>query len=165
MTADWLPMLVWTAAALLLVAGLAGAVLPILPGGPLILAAAVLHKAFLPSYLSWWTVVILALLAAASMVMDAALAAAGGRRLGATAWGILGAGVGATVGMFFGPLGMLAGAVAGAVAAEVGLAGRALAPAARAGAGAALGLLASVAAKGITATAMILLFLFDCFLI
>ncbi|MBI5202523.1 MAG: DUF456 domain-containing protein [Elusimicrobia bacterium] len=155
--------LVWILAVLLIALGLAGAILPGLPGAPLILLAAVVHKVFLPAYLSWWIVGALAFLAILSIVLDAALAAAGGKKFGASNWGVLGAGLGATAGIFFGPLGLIGGAIAGAVILEVGVAGKQLEPALKAGAGAALGILASTAGKAAVALLMAALFALDCF--
>lgn len=156
--------LVWSIAFVLIVLGLAGSVIPGLPGAPLILLAAVIHKVYLPGYLTWWAVAALAALSIASVVMDTAFAAAGGKKFGASNWGVLGAGIGATAGIFFGPLGLLAGAVLGAVVLELALAGKALGPAVGAGAGAALGILASTAGKLVTALLMAALFALDCLL-
>ncbi len=54
--------LTWTLAVALILLGIAGSVLPGLPGAPLILLAAVIHKVYLPPYLSWWVVAALAAL-------------------------------------------------------------------------------------------------------
>lgn len=156
---DWL---VWLAVVLLILLGLAGTLLPGLPGGPLIFGAAALHKLLLPGYLSWGTVISLALLAFLAQLAEVALTAAGARTFGATGWGILGGACGALVGLLWGPPGILAGAVLGAAACEMGFAGRPFQEAARAGLGAALGLLASAVGRVAVALLMVLLFVLDC---
>lgn len=156
-------MVVWMVAALLLLVGVAGAVLPGLPGAPLILVAAVWLELFLPAYLAWPTFLVLGLLALVSVGLDLALAAAGGRVFGGGKAGVAGAAVGGLVGLLFGPLGMLVGAAAGAALAEWRLAGRPVPEALRAGVGAGVGLLAATVAKAGTAVVMVALFLLDCF--
>jgi uncharacterized protein YqgC (DUF456 family) len=141
------PALVWASTALLALLGVAGAVVPGLPGAPLILAAAVLHRWLLPGYVSGWTLGVLALLAALSVVVDVLCGMAGVRRFGGGRWGALGAAVGAAIGLFFGPFGLLAGAVLGAAACEMAFDRRAFDEALKAGAGAALGLLVGTAAR------------------
>lgn len=159
------PGIVWLLTVLLLFLGLLGSVIPGLPGAPLIFAAAVWHEFFLPQYLSGWTLVLLGLLACLSAVLDLLLSAAGGRRMGATYWGVLGAGLGAAAGIFFGPPGLFGGAVGGAVIAELLLAKQPLKLAAWAGLGAGLGLLVSTAAKAALALFMVGWFLADCFFV
>lgn len=156
---DWL---VWLAVVFLIALGLAGTLLPGLPGGPLIFGAAALHKLLLPGYLSWGTVVSLALLAFLAQLAELAFTAAGAKRFGATGWGILGGACGALVGLLWGLPGIVGGAVLGAAACEVAFARRSFKEAARAGLGAALGLLASAVGRVGIALLMVLLFVLDC---
>lgn len=135
------PEIVWISAALLILAGVAGSVLPALPGAPLILVAAVLHRWLLPGWVSLWTIAALAVLAAVTVVVDAACGVFGVQRFGGGRWAMLGAGVGAAVGLFFGPLGLLFGGVAGAVACEMLFDRKALNDALKAGVGAGIGML------------------------
>ncbi|MBI2386837.1 MAG: DUF456 domain-containing protein [Elusimicrobia bacterium] len=135
------PEIVWILAALLMLAGVAGSVLPALPGAPLILVAAVLHRWLLPGWVSLWTIAALAVLAALTVVVDAACGVFGVQRFGGGRWAMLGAGVGAAVGLFFGPLGLLFGGVAGAVICEMLFDRKALNDALKAGVGAGLGML------------------------
>ncbi len=141
------PASVWAATVLLAALGVAGAVVPALPGAPLILAAAVLHRWLLPGYVSAWTLAVLAVLAALSVVVDVLCGIAGVKRFGGGRWAALGAAAGAAIGLFFGPLGIVAGAVAGAALCELALDRRAFDQALKAGAGAALGLLVGTAAR------------------
>ncbi|MFA6318858.1 MAG: DUF456 domain-containing protein [Elusimicrobiota bacterium] len=153
---------VWALSLLLMAAGLAGTLVPAVPGTPLILAGAVLHKVFLPGILSWWTLAAMALLAAIGVAAEFLGAAIGGERFGATRWGVVGAVVGAFIGLFFGPVGLALGAVLGAAAGELGGARRPLAASLRAAVGAGLGLLASFAGHILIALTMIAAFVLDC---
>jgi uncharacterized protein len=153
---------VWIGVCLLILLGLAGSVLPGLPGAPLILLAAVIHKLLLPQYLSWWTVGALAVLAVVSILVETLFAVAGARWFKATFWGILGAGFGALLGLIGGVVGVLAGAVLGAMAAERFLARRSPEDAIKAGVGAGLGLLLSGLGKFVISLAMTALFAFAC---
>lgn len=159
------PTVVWILVALLLLLGFAGTVLPGLPGAALILGGAVLLEVFLPQYLAWWSLAAIAVLAALSFVSDLAFTALGGKKLGAGRWGMIGASVGALVGLFGGPVGILGGAFLGALIGEWVLSGRGLEDSARAALGASLGLFASAAAKIVMAVLMIGLFLLDAFLL
>jgi uncharacterized protein YqgC (DUF456 family) len=136
------PGLVWTLSVLLILAGVAGSVLPALPGAPLILVAAVLHRWLLPGRVSLWTIAALAVLAALSVVVDAVCGVLGVRRFGGGRWAMLGAGFGAAAGLFFGPLGLFAGAILGAALCEMAFDRKALYDALKSGVGAGLGMLA-----------------------
>lgn len=151
----------WVIAVLLLLAGLAGVFVPFLPGAPLILLAAIVHKLLLPDYLSAATLLALTALTALSVLAEAALAWAGARWFGAGGYGIAGAGVGALLGIFFGGIGMLPGAVIGAGLAEWWLARRTPPEAARAALGAAAGFLAGRAAQAAVAVLMAVLLVVD----
>lgn len=139
--------------------GLVGAVLPGLPGPPLIFAAALVHRLYFGDRgVAWWVVIVLALLTAVSMVLDFVATSMGARRFGATWRGILGAGLGALMGLFvFPPFGLILGPLLGAVIAEM-LGGREFKSAGKAGVGALLGLFAGTAAKVAACLAMIVLF-------
>lgn len=156
-------MIAWVLAVGLLLLGLAGAVLPFLPGPPLILLAAVLHKLLLPGYLGVSTLVALTAITLVSALAEAALAWAGAKWLGAGRWGIGGAAVGAVIGLFFAGVGMIPGAVIGAAVAEWWLARRTPPEAARAALGAAVGLLAGRAAQAGLSILMALLLVLDWF--
>lgn len=156
-------MTAWILAVLLLLLGLAGAVLPFLPGPPLILLAAVLHKILLPEYVAISTVVVLTGITLVSALAEAALAWAGAKWLGAGKWGIGGAAAGALIGLFFAGIGMIPGAVIGAALAEWWLAKRTPPEAAKAALGAAVGLLAGRAAQVGLSLVMALLLVLDWF--
>jgi uncharacterized protein YqgC (DUF456 family) len=151
--------LVGLAVAVLFALGLAGAVLPALPGTPLILAGAVLY-----AFATDWTPVgpgrlaILTALTAAALALDYAATVLGARRYGATRWGVVGALVGTVAGLALGPLGLIVGPLAGAVAGEL-LGGAAPAASLRSGIGAVVGVLAGIVAKLVVGLVMIGLFL------
>jgi len=139
--------LLWIAAAVLVALGLAGLVLPALPGAPLLflgLVCAAWAEGF--AYVGAGWLAVLGALAALSYPIDLAAGALGARRFGASGRAILGAAAGALVGLFFGPLGLVLGPFLGAALAELSLR-RDLRQAGRSGLGATLGLVLGAAAK------------------
>lgn len=141
------PAAVWALTGVLTLVGVAGSVLPALPGAPLILAAAVLHRWLLPGWVSLWTIGALAVLSVLSFVVDAVCGILGVRRFGGGRWAMLGAVLGAAFGLFLGPLGLFAGAIGGAVAFEMAFDRKALNDALKSGFGAGLGLVVGTAAR------------------
>ena len=141
--------LLWFAlAALLVVLGIVGLLLPVLPGTPLLLAGLVLAawtEGF--AHVGWGTLALLGAIAFLGYFIDFAAGAFGAKRFGASRAGIAGAAVGALVGLFFGLPGVLLGPFVGAVAGELLVARRNPEAAERAGVGAALGLAFGAAAK------------------
>lgn len=105
--------------ALALAVGLAGVILPAIPGSALLLAGAVL-VAWAEGFtrVSGLTVGICALLAAAIWAVDLAAGVLGARAFGASRWAILGSGVGLLVGLFLGLPGIVLGPAVGALAFE-----------------------------------------------
>jgi len=147
-------------AALLVLIGLAGIVLPALPGVILIfagLALAAWAEGF--QYVGAGTLVSLGVLSLLAWSLDWLAGSLGARRFGASRHAIVGAMLGALVGLFFGLPGILLGPFLGAVIGEL-VARRGLEQAGRAGLGAWLGLLLGVAAKLAISISMIALFLF-----
>ena len=143
---DW-TILWWLLAALIVIGGLIGTVVPALPGVPLILAGLVLaawSSGFEP--VGWGTIGVLAVLTAIAVVIDVMSAAFGAKRQGASPRAFWGATLGAIVGMFFGLAGILLGPFIGAVAAELA-AGRGAQQAGRSGYGVWVGLVLGTAAK------------------
>jgi hypothetical protein len=92
----------WFVTICLLLAGLVGCVLPVLPGHLILLIAAVAYRLMLgaDSGLQWWSFLILAVLMAVSQAFEMLSGAAGAKWFGGTRWGALGALVGSIVGMF-----------------------------------------------------------------
>lgn len=104
----------------LLVAGLAGLVLPVLPGGILLpLGVLVLAWAGNFAVLGWGTVVFAFVVGVAILAVDWAATLLGAKAFGASRWALIGSTVGLVVGLFLGPLGVVLGPVVGAVAFEL----------------------------------------------
>ena len=111
---------VYIVVAVLLIAGLAGSLLPFLPGTPLILAAALLHALVTDfSPIGVGRLLMLAGLAALAYVLEYVAGAVGARKFGGSAWAVIGAVIGAIIGIFFGPPGLLVGPAIGAVTGEL----------------------------------------------
>jgi len=133
---------------ILMVLGLAGCVLPILPGPPLSfigLFLLALIKHFSPP-LTPTLVIIMAGVTILVVVMDYIIPLLGAKRYGASKWGVWGSVVGMVVGMFWSPFGMLVGAFIGAFVAEL-LAGKKHWEALRAGWGVVMGALFATVLK------------------
>lgn len=159
--------LAWIITACLLISGLVGCVLPILPGHLIIFIGAIAHRLMLgdDSGVKWWTFLILLVLMAASQIFEIASGAAGAKWFGGTKWGALGALVGSIVGLFFLPFGLLLGPLGGAFLFEIAFAQKDTKPAAISGVGSVVGTLAGMVVKIIVGVAMIVWFLLDVFLI
>lgn len=134
-------------AAILILAGMAGAVLPVLPGVPLVFAGMLLAAwADHFEHVGPVTLVVLVLLGAVAMAVDFLAGLAGARRVGASRLALVGATLGTLAGFFFGLPGIVFGPFAGAVAGELVAGGHAR-HAAHVGLGTWLGLLFGTLAK------------------
>ena len=139
--------LIWVVAVALVLVGLAGTVLPALPGPVLVLAGLILAaSADGFARVGWPMLVLLALLTASAYVVDLAAAAFGVRRFGASRRAALGAALGTLAGLFFGLPGLVLGPLTGAILGEV-WARRRLEGAGRAVAGASIGFVIGAAVK------------------
>ena len=143
----------WAIIAIVLVlVGLAGTVLPGLPGAVLVLAGLVWLDDF--SRIGAGTIALLAVLAVASYAVDLTATALGARRVGASRGAILGAFAGTLGGLFFGLPGLLIGPFVGAVAGDY-LSRGSLQDATRAGLGAWIGIVIGAAVKLALVCAMV----------
>lgn len=147
-------------AAVLVLVGLAGSVLPALPGVPLVFAGLLL-AAWADDFqrVTGGTVVVLGLMTIASFAIDFAATALGARRVGATPLAIAGAMIGTLVGVFLGIPGLVLGPFLGAVAGELVSHGK-MEQAARAGVATWLGLLFGTLTKLALVFTMLGLFAF-----
>jgi len=151
--------LLWFLAVLLIVTGLAGLVLPALPGAPLLflgLAAAAWAEQF--AYVGWGTLSLLAAMALLTYAVDFVAGAFGARRYGASGRAMTGAALGTLLGLFFGLPGVIVGPFLGAVTGELTVRND-LRAAGKAGIGATLGLALGAAAKIALAFMMLGIFL------
>jgi uncharacterized protein YqgC (DUF456 family) len=145
-------------AALLIVGGMAGAVLPTLPGIPMIfggiwLVAAVDHY----RHLGLWWLLIIGVLGSVGVIVDFIASALGARRVGASRLALWGASLGTLIGMFFGVPGLLFGPFVGALLGELA-SGNSVLRSAHVGAGTWLGLLFGTLLKLVISFVMIGLF-------
>jgi uncharacterized protein YqgC (DUF456 family) len=138
---------IWSAVILLMLTGLVGCVVPLLPGTTLILLGALLQKWLLPDTLTWLAVGWIAAIWLLSVLADLGCTLLGTKLFGGGRWGMAGATGGALAGMFFSLPALLFGTMLGAVVAEKWLGKKTAEDALRAGAGAALGFLFSGFAK------------------
>ena len=148
----------WCLTVSLMLLGIVGVVVPLLPGTTLILIAAILHKLILPPQLSWTVVGFIAFFWLLSIVADFGGVILGTRWFGGSRWGMGGASAGALVGVFFSLPALILGTVFGAMAAEKLLAKKTGRESLRAGMGAAIGFVISTAARLGCAAVMIGLF-------
>lgn len=155
---------VWTLTGILLVIGLVGSVLPILPGTLIIMVTAVIHYflADADQRSSVTGFVILGVLLVLSYILESLASAAGAKQFGSTKWGIIGALAGGVVGLFFGILGLLIGPFLGAFVAEILIAKQSLKDSARSSHGAFWGTIGGMVAKAVCALLMVIVFFIDC---
>lgn len=113
--------LLWyTVAGVLIVVGLAGTILPALPGVPLVFAGMWL-AAWVSDYteIGAWAVLLLGVLAGLAVLLDFVAGMLGARRVAAAPAALWGATIGTVVGLFFGLPGLLLGPFIGALAGEL----------------------------------------------
>lgn len=110
----------WALAILMVLVGLAGSILPALPGTPLVFAGLVL-AAWINDFqeVGWITLTALGVLTALTILVDVIGGALGARRVGASGLAITGATLGALFGFFFGIPGLVLGPFFGALIGEL----------------------------------------------
>lgn len=111
--------LAWLGVATLIVVGIAGTVLPALPGTVLVLAG-IVWGAWLDDFVRVpvWVVVLCAVLAALAWATDYVAALMGAQRVRASGWALAGAAAGTVAGIFTGFIGLLFMPLLGAMAGE-----------------------------------------------
>ena len=155
--------LYYALAVILVLVGIAGVILPALPGLPLVFAGMLL-AAWAGDFqqIGWVTLVILGLLTLLSVGVDFFATLVGAKRVGASKKALLGAVLGTFAGLFFGPVGLFAGPFVGALLGELWH-GREIGQAAKVGLGTWLGILLGTVLKLGLAFAMLGLFAFAWF--
>jgi uncharacterized protein YqgC (DUF456 family) len=149
--------LLYIAGAILIVLGLAGAVVPALPGIALIMGGIWLIAA-VDGYrhLGQWWLLSIGLIGAVGLTLDLVAGALGAKRVGASKQAVSGALVGTVIGLFFGLPGLLLGPFCGAVVGEL-TAGNSVLRSAHVGAGAWLGLIFGTIIKLVASVMMVAL--------
>ena len=153
--------LLWLLAALLIVLGFAGLILPAIPGIPLVFGGLLLlawAENFV--YVGWVTLSLLGVLALLSYGVDFLAAALGAKKFGASPRAVAGAALGTLAGLFFGLPGIVLGPFVGAAIGEFSRRASVRA-ATQAGVGATLGLLFGALLKVALAFTMLGVFVLD----
>lgn len=149
----------WIIGAVLTLTGLAGLLLPFIPGAPLLFLG-LLFGAWAEDFrfVGLWTLLALAGMAGLTYLVEFAASALGARKYGGSRRAMVGAVLGGLVGMALGMPGILLGPFAGAVIGELSLQ-RNMDHASRVGFGTVVGMAIGVAGKLAIGIAMIGLFL------
>ena len=150
----------WILSSLLIVVGLAGTILPALPGTVFVVAG-VIVGAWIDDFtrVSVTTVVVITILGVISFAIEYIAGAMGARRVGASREAVIGAAIGTFVGLFFGIPGVVFGPFIGAVLGEL-VAQRSLGQAGRAGVATWIGFVLGTGVKLVLAFAMLGIFAF-----
>lgn len=145
----------------LMLVGLAGIFLPVLPGLSLIWLGILTHKLLIPEELSWWTVALLGVLVIVTTVLEWMSGVWGAKAFGSSKWGMWGALLGGIIGIFGGLPGLLIGPLVGAFLFELLIAKKKTREAGKAMVGVATGIVVSGLFKFLVALLMILWFVID----
>lgn len=158
---SWLPILLHVLAVALIIVGLAGTILPALPGIPLMLGGMLL-SAWAGDFqqVGWGYLSVLAVLTVLALLADLVAGLLGAKRVGASVWALVGAALGTVAGLlFFSIPGLLLGPFVGALLGEL-IAGSSLKRAAHVGVGAWIGFVVGAVLKVAIAFMMIGIFAF-----
>lgn len=149
---------------MIMIVGMAGIVVPIIPSIPLIWLGAFLYGIFTRfEKITWLMLLIFALLTIFSIILENLGNVYGAKRFGATRWGIAGSIVGTGVGFYMGgPIGLLLGPIVGTVIFEI-IGGKGYKGALKSGLGNFVGFLGGSAIKILIGLAMIFLFVWKVF--
>jgi uncharacterized protein YqgC (DUF456 family) len=152
------PLVLYLLAGVLVIVGLAGTILPVIPGALLVFGGLFL-AAWADDFtrVGWIPLTIIGALGLLSWVADFVASVLGAQRVGASPLALLGATLGGIAGIFLGIPGLILGPFVGAVAGEL-LARGGLAKAGKVGVGTWLGLLAAAVLKVVLAFLMIATF-------
>lgn len=150
----------WVVVGVLMLVGLLGCFLPMLPGTALILAGAFVYQWWVAApgaELSQWTLWGLCGVMGVSYLLDFVSALIGANRFGASKYGIVGGILGVVVGLFFGLPGLLVGPLAGVVCGEL-FSGKPTREALRAAMGSLVGNAAGILARVVAGVVMVVWF-------
>ena len=148
----------YTLGALLIVGGLVGAILPTLPGIPMVFGGIWLVAAVDDyRHLGLWWLLLIGALGTVGVIVDFVAGTLGAKRVGASKRALWGASLGTLVGMFFGIPGILIGPFAGALIGELS-SGTSVLRSAHVGIGTWIGLLLGALVKLVISLVMVGLF-------
>ncbi len=156
---DIVDIVLWVLSVGLMLFGLAGTVLPVLPGTALVLAGIVL-AAWIDDFsrVGAGTLAVVAVLAVVAWVLDYVAGLLGAKRAGASVHALVGAAIGTIVGLFIGVVGVLFMPLVGAAIGEY-LARRDEARALKVGVATWIGIMLGMIAKVVIAFMMIGIFI------
>lgn len=145
-------------AALLILIGIVGCIVPGLPGVPLAYAGLWIAQAAERIDFSWQMLLVWGIVTIVVSILDYIVPAWGTKQFGGTKYGVWGSTIGVFAGLFFGAIGVIIGPLVGAVIGEL-IGGKEVAEALRAGWGSFIGLLFGTIIKlvccGLMAVALI----------
>lgn len=104
---------------ILIIAGIVGCILPVIPGPPLSYAGLLLLHFTTKVDLSVFILVTTGIAATVATILDYIVPVWGTKKAGGSKWGVRGSGLGLIVGLFFGPWGIFIGPFMGAFIAEI----------------------------------------------
>jgi len=147
---------------LLMLTGLVGCIIPILPGPLLVLTGALVYAWYTDfTVVSWAVIAVLSGLALLSQLLDYLASMIGAKKFGAGKWGMAGALIGAVVGLFAGGIfGIIVGPFIGAFVFEM-VGGKDFRASLKIGVGTLVGFLGGAIGKVTIAVTMIFIFLYQ----
>lgn len=153
------PAILYATAVVLVIVGLVGTVLPVLPG-VLLVFAGLFVAAWAGGFarVGYGTLAVIGVLGVLSLAADFIASLLGAKRVGASPQALVGAAIGGGIGLFFGIPGLLLGPFLGAALGEYVARGR-LVQAGKVGVGTWVGLIVAAIAKVVLAFMMIATFL------
>jgi len=152
----FLPILVWV----LILLGLAGTLLPVLPGTGLVFAGILVHAYYFGvDSIGFGTLILFGVVTALSFVIDLLASLYGASRFGASRFGLIGSILGGLIGTIFLSLpGLFFGFILGAIIGELLLGHKSLNDALKAGVGSALGFFGGTIFKFFLTLVMVMVF-------
>ncbi len=156
--------LLWIGAAIFVIAGIVGLIIPALPG-PTFILAGLIFAAWAENfeYIGWGTISGLIVLTVLAFILDFIAGALGAKKSGASKRATYGAVLGAIVGLFFGVIGVFIGPLVGAFLGEFSVRKQS-SQAAQVGISVFLGIIIGAAAKVAIGIAMLGIFILVRFL-
>lgn len=106
--------------ALVMLVGVAGSILPVLPGAPLAFGSLLLARILHFSEISWWVIILFGILTIIGIVLDYTVPIATTKKMGGSKYGIWGLVIGFIIGIIFSPFGFVSIIVAPFLGALIG---------------------------------------------